>query len=177
MINDIALGVLAALARVLAPERRRAREMVRALAVALALVTTPGQGRAPVTRQASADRHLVDHLALGVLPARAGLAGGFYVANWNVVGERTFVTLFLALNYTPLEARSYLYEQIYRELRPNTTPIHSSIKRYLLDDSECRDNMSEKSRDFERRLGCRFTFLEWSSITREKNSAGTSGII
>lgn len=54
--------------------------MMRALAVALALVTTTGQGRTSVTRQTSADRHLVDHLALGVLSAWARLAGSFCIA-------------------------------------------------------------------------------------------------
>lgn len=79
VIDDTALRALTALARALASERRRAREMMRAFAVALALVTAPGQRRAPVTRQTGADRHLVDHFALGVLPARARLTCGFCV--------------------------------------------------------------------------------------------------
>lgn len=61
--------------------------MMGTLAVALALVTTPDQGRASVTRQTSADRHLVDHLALSVLSARARFTGGFYIVNLNSVGE------------------------------------------------------------------------------------------
>lgn len=42
MINDLALRVLAAFARVLASVRCRACEMLRTVAVAIALVTTSG---------------------------------------------------------------------------------------------------------------------------------------
>lgn len=42
MMDDLALRVLAALARALASVRRRAREMMRTVAVAIALVTTSG---------------------------------------------------------------------------------------------------------------------------------------
>lgn len=80
VMDNLALRVLAALARALASVRRRARKMLRTLAVALALVTTPGQGRASVTRQTRADWYLVDHLALGVPSAWARLTGGFYIA-------------------------------------------------------------------------------------------------
>jgi hypothetical protein len=42
MMDDLALRVLAALARALASVRRRAREMRRTLAIAIALVPTSG---------------------------------------------------------------------------------------------------------------------------------------
>lgn len=44
VIDDFALRVVAALARALAFVRGRARKVMRALAIAVALVTTPGQG-------------------------------------------------------------------------------------------------------------------------------------
>jgi len=82
MTDDLALRVLAALAWALASVRRRAREMLRAFAVALALVTTSGQGRASVTRHTRADWHFVDHFALGIHPTWARLTGGFYSSEY-----------------------------------------------------------------------------------------------
>jgi len=78
MTDDLALRVLAALAWALASVRRRARKVLRAFAVALALVTTSGQGRTSVTRQTRADWHFVDHFALSIHPTWARLTGSFY---------------------------------------------------------------------------------------------------
>lgn len=81
MVHDLAFRVLSAFAGALASERRRTSEMLRALAIVLALVTTPSQRRTSVTLQTSADWHLVDHLALCILSARTWFASGFYIAS------------------------------------------------------------------------------------------------
>lgn len=47
-----------------------------AIVVGLAFVSAAGKRRAKVPGQAGAHRHVVDHLALGVLAARAGVTLG-----------------------------------------------------------------------------------------------------
>lgn len=87
MINHLALGIRAALARTFAPEVRQASEVTRTLAVALAFVTTPGQRGAYVPWQTAADSHLVDHLAFRVQAARIRLAGRLRIS-YATRGER-----------------------------------------------------------------------------------------
>lgn len=75
MIDDVAIGVVAALvAGALASEGGGAGQVIGAVRVALAFVPTADQRRSLVTRQARAHRHLIHHLALGIVAAWAGLA-------------------------------------------------------------------------------------------------------
>ena len=68
MVDDVALGVLAALAAAgaLATEGRGATQVVRAVQVAVALVPATLERLASVARQTAAGRHAVDYLAFGV---------------------------------------------------------------------------------------------------------------
>lgn len=79
MSYDLAVGILAAFARAFAFECCAAGQMIRTVAVALALVTATDQRRTPITRQARAHRNVVDNLAARILSARTRFARGLRI--------------------------------------------------------------------------------------------------